>query len=577
MNTITLIIISFIFVINKFQFCNSAKYTVPFPIIHKQSGECLDWYVEPFQVGRSICSDIPDQKWIYHPETGAVRSAFDRYKDGKYNCLHNPYPDVVHPDKNDIGQKVGIWTQTNDCVNWHQSQWIFKSDGHIQTKRDNSIWQNMQSDGPWVIDMALGIQARTWPSGDWQSTQAFQVPAGAFQAVHTDEYCSVSKLDQVAEPKEEDEIAETAWAIGSTVAGMLPVIGGPISVITSFWNPTESDDDGPSAIELVNDVRDEMNQAIDDLAACIGARVDKLALEIAEDAALDQVKNVVTGLSDIADLSGSPHDQTREIEDLFMNFNRKIPGLFDAKPDYAHYLNLLPIYSQLASLWNVVSRQKLLIDSSKKDCWSFNHYFGTTKDQLYKMHDWIKGKAIKTIMAESIQIISDGNGYKEWVEKESKILENKYLAHVENYIESLEDISPNLAMDKSQCTPAPPPNGDITHNFPSPSADNIITVYKYTKNAEWTLSAYQSSQTKSSILTTSRGYTKDIGVIFTLYDEEKDNTLPLYKKYNAESNKYEITTNKDDGNDNDFELVSILGYCSTFQIDPPVSSCGSFS
>eukprot|EP00486_Rosalina_sp_Unknown_P008367 CAMPEP_0201580616 /NCGR_PEP_ID=MMETSP0190_2-20130828/52073_1 /ASSEMBLY_ACC=CAM_ASM_000263 /TAXON_ID=37353 /ORGANISM="Rosalina sp." /LENGTH=66 /DNA_ID=CAMNT_0048017057 /DNA_START=452 /DNA_END=649 /DNA_ORIENTATION=+ len=66
----------------------------------------------------------------------------------------------------------------------------------------------MQSDGPWVIDMALGIQARTWPSGDWQSTQAFQVPAGAFQAVHTDEYCSVSKLDQVAEPKEEDEIAE---------------------------------------------------------------------------------------------------------------------------------------------------------------------------------------------------------------------------------------------------------------------------------------------------------------------------------------------------------------------------------
>mmetsp|Transcript_38337 Transcript_38337/g.33884 ORF Transcript_38337/g.33884 Transcript_38337/m.33884 type:complete len:552 (-) Transcript_38337:191-1846(-) len=551
MNTITLIIISFIFIIN------SAKYSVPFHIKHVQSGECLDWWIDPnIKVGRTPCTDALDNQWIYHPETGAVTSAFDRpHTNG--NCLYAWSGNIN-------GAALKIEKGDSDCVNWAPSQWIFKSDGHIQSKERSR-----------VIDMHNGIEARIYNSGDWKSTQEFQVPAGAFRAVEADQHCAISKLDKVAEPKEEDEIAETAWAIGSTVAGMLPVIGGPISILTSFWDPTESDDDGPSAIELVNDVRDEMNDAFDELKKCIGDLNTVRDLKNAEEDALHTIDQVTGRLHDMKGASGGALNM--QISGLFDDFDGWIHFLFEEKRDYQYYSNLLPIYSQLASLWNVVSRQKLLIDSSKNDCWNFNHHLDVTYARFNVMHYWIKEYAIKTIMDESIQIISDGNGYIEWKANELKILENKYLAHVENYIESLEDISPNLAMDKSQCTPAPPPNGDITHNFPSPSADNIITVYKYTKNAEWTLSAYQSSQTKSSILTTSRGYTKDIGVIFTLYDEEKDNTLPLYKKYNAESNKYEITTNKDDGNDNDFELVSILGYCSTFQIDPPVSSCGSFS
>jgi len=552
MNTITLIIISFIFIIN------SAKYSVPFHIKHVQSGECLDWWIDPnIKVGRTPCTDALDNQWIYHPETGAVTSAFDRpHTNG--NCLYAWSGNIN-------GAALKIEKGDSDCVNWAPSQWIFKSDGHIQSKERSR-----------VIDMHNGIEARIYNSGDWKSTQEFQVPAGAFRAVEADQHCAISKLDKVAEPKEEDEIAETAWAIGSTVAGMLPVIGGPISILTSFWDPTESDDDDePSAIDLVNDVRDEMNDAFDELKKCIGDLNTVRDLKNAEEDALHTIDQVTGRLHDMKGASGGALNM--QISGLFDDFDGWIHFLFEEKRDYQYYSNLLPIYSQLASLWNVVSRQKLLIDSSKNDCWNFNHHLDVTYARFNVMHYWIKEYAIKTIMDESIQIISDGNGYIEWKANELKILENKYLAHVENYIESLEDISPNLAMDKSQCTPAPPPNGDITHNFPSPSADNIITVYKYTKNAEWTLSAYQSSQTKSSILTTSRGYTKDIGVIFTLYDEEKDNTLPLYKKYNAESNKYEITTNKDDGNDNDFELVSILGYCSTFQIDPPVSSCGSFS
>ena len=79
----------------------------------------------------------------------------------------------------------------------------------------------------------------------------------------------------------------------------------------------------------------------------------------------------------------------------------------------------------------------------------------------------------------------------------------------------------------------------------------------------------------SSTIIIERGFTKDNSVPFKLYDKIKTNTKAVYKKYRIKSNQYWITIDEDDGNVNDFKAVSVLGYCSTLQSNPPVTSCDS--
>ena len=59
---------------------------MPFQIKHKQSGKCLDWWVESESADVAIydCLDKDDQTWVYYPQNGAVISAFEN---GKHNCL----------------------------------------------------------------------------------------------------------------------------------------------------------------------------------------------------------------------------------------------------------------------------------------------------------------------------------------------------------------------------------------------------------------------------------------------------------------------------------------------------------
>jgi len=516
---------------------DKSKFTVPFEIKHRASGKCLDWWIrDGVEVGLWDCDNWDDQKWVYYPQNGAVISALNRDNRGVYNCLEVPGGQNVN------GQNLHIW-RSNECVNWESSQWTFSSNGHIRT---HISWKDLDIENG-------GDVAQIWDGVAASSNQIFTFPAAALRSSEFDGACTINKLDKV-EDNSVDEIAQTAWDIGTTVAGMIPYVGAPISIITSIWNPTE--DNGPSATELVNDVRDEINDAIQELKDCIDAKVGELALELEEDEALDHLKKVTTRLAGIAGASGSV--LTDKIGNLFSDFNGWIPGLFDDKDDYRQYTNLLPVYSSLASLWNVVTRQDLLVHTMKDDCNNFVNQLGITYARFQDMHNWI-ALAIDVIIEASIKIVSDDNLYWQWKSNQKTIFRNKYLAPVQNYIESLEDISPNLAMNKNQCEAA---NEAGIHHFPSPSSDNIINIYKYTKsNGDMTMSANQSSS-----IITSRGFTLDDGITYTLYDISMENTLPVYKKYRAESNIYAITTNKHYGEDNDFNIVSILGYYSTLPI-----------
>jgi len=400
-----------------------AAVTAPFEIIHKASGKCLDWDGNLNRVYLHDCHNGDNQKWVYYPGNGAVKS-LSQWQGRSVGCL-TVYKGAVYN-----GRQVDIWPE-NQCVHWELSQWKFQADGHINTALFTG----------YSLDIANGDgDGQIWQMYSDNSNQIFTFPGGAFRGSSLENACQINKLDKVAED-EVDEIAQAAWDIGTAAAEMLPVVGAPISIITSFWNPTE--DDGPSPTELVNDIRDEMNVIVDELVKCMDAKITKLSLEIQEDEALGYMQQVTSRLEHIAGASGQ--DQMDSINNLFDYFNGIIDDLFAERHTYLEYANLLPIYDSLASLWSVVSKQALFIETNENDCINFKNDLSTIRASFQKIRVWIE-KAINSIVEQgSLKIVSDGNAYSEWEVDQKKKMEEKYLAHVDFYIKSFgNDISRNL-------------------------------------------------------------------------------------------------------------------------------------
>jgi len=514
--------------------------SAPFEIKASFNGKCLDWYQDGTNnIGLHDCHGGNNQKWVYFPNGGALKSL--KADNGVNNCFH------VRGGVNTNGQDVGIWSH-NDCVNFEYSQWTFLADGQIKTHLGNKYLDIRHAD-TW---------AQIW---DWNGMahQKFIFPAGTLRGSSGGE-CQINKLEQVAE-ESTDELAETAWNLGTTVASMIPKVGPAISIITSIWDPTAND--GPSATELVNNVRNEMNVVVDQLKQCMDIKIRNLWLEYEKDQGARTVTGVMARLAHIHGASGD--DYIDSVDDLFEDFNVWVAQQFKEQEDYVAYENLIPIYESLLPLWSAVSYEQLGIQKNQNDCNNFQNDLRIIRAGFGTMYTWIK-KAINAILLSTIKISADDNKYNEWVNDQRAVFDKKYLAPIEYYIESLDDVSPNLELS-------------CTSDGKFQETDHVITINKYTWDVvvfgvpiltlDITLSANPSSATIQG-----RGYVLNPNEIYKLYDNNSTaNTAPVYKKYQASTKYYLISTDKDAGSDEDYKLISVLGYCSTLPDNTPVTSC----